>query len=259
MPSSNEQIDASRILLGEVVALIAEHRDDAVLVGGWVPSVLFPDAKPPHVGSVDVDLAMRLRRAGYARLVVILRDRGFHQGENGYQFFKELTLNGRKVTARLDLLTSERHHDDFFSGARPDEAPEAIRGAEVAFADNCLTPIGDAGDLRVAGVVAFLVMKSLALHGRNNEKDAYDIHFCLEQYPDGLESLAELFRPWRDDPLMGEALQKMAAKFRSEDDDGPRIVADVEQLMGESRAIRKLQAYTRVNDFMRLAAQISPP
>ncbi len=125
----------------------------------------------------------------------------------------------------------------------------------MAFADNAVLEVGGAGLLRVAGIVAFLVMKSLAMYERSNEKDAYDIHFCLEQYPDGLEALAALFRPWRADALAGEALQKIAARFRSEEDDGPRIVADMEGLMGEPRDIRKQQAATRVQEFIRLVAE----
>ena len=257
MASGNEQVTAARALLGEVCALLAEHRDDAVLVGGWVPEVLFPEARPSHVGSIDVDMAMRLQRTGYARLVALLRERGFHQGENGYQFFKEIPLpNGRTVRARLDLLTSQQHHEEFFAGARPDEAPEPIRGADMAFADNALVEVGNAGTLRVTGIVAFLVMKSLAMHGRNNEKDAYDIHFCLEQYPGGLQALAALFHPWRDDALVDEALAKMAAKFRSEEDGGPRVIADIDQLVGEARARRKLEAATRVQEFLRLVRSV---
>ncbi len=259
MPPNNDQVNGARALLREVCELLAEHRDDAVLVGGWVPDVLFPEARPPHVGSIDVDLAMRLNRPGYEQLVVILKERGFHQGENGYQFFRQLAgPDGRKVTVRLDLLTSQQHHAEHFSGVAPREAPEPIRGAEVAFADNRLTDV-EHGQLRVAGIVAFLVMKSLAMHGRDNEKDAYDIHFCLEQFPDGLEALALLFRPWRGDPLVEEALVKMAAKFRDENDDGPRIVADMDRLAGDSRAIRKLQAATRVQEFLQLATNPPPP
>ena len=252
MKPSNDQVAAARILLSEIVTMLAEHRDDAVLVGGWVPGLLFPEAIPPHVGSIDVDFAMRLQQDAYVRLVDVLRERGFHQGKNGYQFFKEMTLHGRKVITRLDLLTSELHHEEFFAEAQPDAAPEPIRGAEVAFADNQITPIGEHGILRVAGIVAFLVMKSLAMHNRNNEKDAYDIHFCLENHPGGSSGLAKLFLPWRGDPLVDEALQKMAARFRSEEDDGPRIVATVEQSNGEGRAIRKLQVYTRVREFLNL-------
>lgn len=253
MPPSSEQVTAARALLNEVCALLIEHRDDAVLVGGWVPEVLFPQARPAHVGSIDVDVALRLQRDGYARLIAILGEHGFHQGEHGYQFFKEMPLpNGRTCLARLDLLTSQRHYDTHFAGTRPDQAPEPIRGADVAFADNALVPVGDHATLRVAGIVAFLVMKSLAMHGRTNEKDAYDIHFCLEAYPNGLEALAALFHPWHDDALVAEALGKMAAKFRDEEDEGPRIVADIEQLLGEPRAIRKQQAAARVQEFIRL-------
>lgn len=252
MPPSNEQVNAARALLREVCELLAEHRDDAVLVGGWVPDVLFPGARPPHVGSIDVDLAMSLNRPGYERLRVILRQRGFHQGQNGYQFFRQIAgLDGRSVTVRLDLLTSQRHHAEHFGDVAPHEAPEPIRGVEVAFADNRVTDVG-AGQLRVAGIVAFLVMKCLAMHGRDNEKDAYDIHFCLEHYPDGLEALATLFHPWRGDALVEEALTKMAAKFRDEEDDGPRIVADMGQFTGEIRVIRKLQAAERVKEFLRM-------
>jgi hypothetical protein len=257
MSPGSEQVTAARALLHEVCALLVEHRDDAVLVGGWVPEVLFPEARPSHVGSIDVDLAMRLHRDGYARLVALLRERGFHQGENGYQFYKDIPLtNGRTGHARLDLLTSQRHHEEYFAGARPDEAPEPIRGAEMAFDDNALIEMGDAGTLRVTGIVAFLVMKSLAMHGRDNGKDAYDIHFCLEQYPDGLEALAALFHPWRDDALVDEALGKMNARFRSDEDDGPRIIADIDQLVGEARARRKLEAATRVQEFLRLVRSV---
>jgi hypothetical protein len=84
---------------------------------------LFPDALPPHVGSVDVDLAMRLDREGYEKVVALLRGEGFHQGENSYQFFKPITIDGRTVTARLDLsvpnslLTSLRFAGSMRKGA----------------------------------------------------------------------------------------------------------------------------------------------
>jgi predicted nucleotidyltransferase len=112
--------------------------------------------------------------------------------------------------------------------------------------------MGGEVQIRVAGIVAFLVMKSLALAERAKPKDAYDIHFCLENYPDRLAALANECRRFEDDPLLQEALQKLAAKFRSEEDDGPRMVADVEEVIGDARAIRKLAIYTRVSDFLAL-------
>jgi len=51
MKPSSEQVEAARALLRETCELLAGHLDDAVLVGGWVPDVLFPEAQPRHAGS----------------------------------------------------------------------------------------------------------------------------------------------------------------------------------------------------------------
>lgn len=213
MPEPSDQVRAARILLSEVCSLFAAYSSDTVLVGGWVPDVLFPTAVPPHVGSIDVDLAMRLRRTGHTAVVDLLRQNGFHQGKYGYQFFKDIILDGRKVTAQLDLLTSVRHHDEHFAGSTV--GPQPIHGADIALRDNAVTLLetNDEVQIRVAGIVAFLVMKSLALFERAKPKDAYDIHFCLEHYPDGLRALGEEFRRFTGDALVEEAKQKLTANF----------------------------------------------
>lgn len=256
MPKPNDQVQAARALLSEVCSLFAAYGDDTVLVGGWVPDVLFPTARPPHVGSIDVDLAMQLQKTAHIEVVAMLRRNGFHQGENAYQFFKDITLDGRNVLARLDLLTSTRHHNENFAGSA--SGPQAVHGTDIAFRDNVVTSLDDADEIqiRVASIVAFLVMKSLALAERAKPKDAYDIHFCLEHYPDGLEALALEFRRFAGDPLVEEAKQKLAAKFRSDEDDGPRMVADVEEILGDARAIRKLTVYTRVTEFLSLGREV---
>jgi hypothetical protein len=42
-------------------------------------------------------------------------------------------------------------------------------------------------------------MKGLcALKGRYKQKDAYDIYYCIRNYPDGPETLAEECRPLLD-------------------------------------------------------------
>ena len=65
--------------------------------------------------------------------------------------------------------------------------------------------------MRVAGIVAFIVMKSIALASRFKPKDAYDIHFCLENYPDGLPGLVREFTPFLGEPIVREGLAKLAA------------------------------------------------
>jgi len=163
----DERVEASRILLHEVCALMATHGDDVVLIGGWVPDVLFPKAKPPHVGSIDVDMLLRLRREQHSAVVALLLRTGFRQGRHGYQFFKDIPVaGGRSIRAQLDLLTSARHHEEFFESSEPSLQP--VHGAEIAFRDNSVLPVGTSGgvEIRVAGIVAFLTMKGLALHDR---------------------------------------------------------------------------------------------
>jgi hypothetical protein len=93
-------------------------------------------------------------------------------------------------------------------------------------------------------------MKSIALVERAKPKDAYDIHFCLENYPDGMVLLAEQFAPLLEQVEVREALRELARRFRDEEAAGPRMVADVEEVMGEARAIRKLTVATRVREFL---------
>jgi hypothetical protein len=239
----DERVEANRILLREVCTLLGAQGDDAVLIGGWVPDVRFPAARPPHIGSIDVDMLLRFRRKQHADVVALLFKNGFRQGEQRYHFFKEVRIaSGRTLVARLDLLTSERHHREFFDDAEPSLQP--VHGTDIAFCDNAVLPIGGVGDVsvRVAGIAAFLTMKGIALHDRapRRPKDAYDIHYCLEQYPEGNPGIVAEFERFRDDELVRESMGKMASLFRDEEDEGPRMVADVEGIIGDDRAIRKL-------------------
>jgi len=148
-------------------------------------------------------------------------------------------------------------HRQEFDGVKPREAPQPIPGAEMAFRENQITEF-ETGQLRVASILAFVVMKSLAMHARHNEKDAYDIHFCLENCPGGVEALASLFRPWRGDLLVEDALTKLHAKFRDEYDEGPRIVVEAEHVFDpDRRDIRKAQAAARVQEFLHLAQSVT--
>jgi hypothetical protein len=253
----DERVEANRILLRDVCALLASQGDNAVLIGGWVPDVRFPAARPPHIGSIDVDMLLRLRREQHAAVLALLLKNGFRQGEHRYQFFKDVRIaSGRTLVARLDLLTSKQHHREFFDDSEPSLQP--VHGTDIAFRDNAVLPIGGIGDVsvRVAGIAAFLTMKGIALHDRfpRRPKDAYDIHYCLEQYPDEIPGIAAEFERFRGDDLVREAMGKMASLFRDEEDEGPRMVADVEGTIGDSRAIRKLTVYTRVSEFLAAVA-----
>lgn len=242
------QVRAARRLLEEVCAVLAPFHDDAVLIGGWVPELRFPDAFPGHVGSIDVDFALRVSRERHARIVALLTAHGFRAGVEPYQFVKNIAVGDASFPVKLDLLTSPRHHAEAFADTK--NAPLPASGTEFAFQDNSLESIG-AVEIRVASVVPLIVMKCHALLERTKPKDAYDLNFCLQHYPGGISALAAEFTALIDDAAVRDVLVRMGGKFRDEEDSGPRDVVEVEGQMGESRAMRKFEVFTTVDDFLR--------
>ena len=112
---------------------------------------------------------------------------------------------------------------------------------------------GTRARVRVSSVVAFLVMKGMALHDRLKEKDAWDIYFTLINHPGGLNALAQEIRQHLDHGLVQEGLKKIADKFASPDHMGPKFVADFEDIQDpDERAIRMRDAYERVSHLLEL-------
>ena len=80
----------------------------------------------------------------------------------------------------------------------------------------------------------------------------WDIYYCVLNYPGGLDALAEEFEPYLHHGLVREGLQKIAAKFSSEKDFGPRSVADFEGVDAPDEKERtRRDAYERVNALLK--------
>ncbi|MDY6990635.1 MAG: nucleotidyl transferase AbiEii/AbiGii toxin family protein [Thermodesulfobacteriota bacterium] len=176
-------------------------------------------------------------------------------------FHKEVFVGGTPVTVEVDLLAGEYegagkgHRHQRIQGGLARKA----RGCDLAFQDPVVVLVegqlpGGARDsvkVQVASMVAFLVMKAMALDDRMKEKDAWDIYYCLRNYPGGLDSLAKAFRPHVEHGLVKEGLRKMAKHFASEKAVGPKFVSDFEELpAGEDREVRERDAYERVTYFL---------
>jgi len=58
------QVEAARRVLVDIGQVLASFDDAVVVVGGWVPDLLLPDAVPSHIGSIDVDLALDAAKLG---------------------------------------------------------------------------------------------------------------------------------------------------------------------------------------------------
>lgn len=250
---SGPDIEAARWVLVDVCRILKDHRHDVVLVGGWVPDLLIPEAIPSHEGSMDVDLAIRASTDAFTRVIDVLIKSGYRIGSHPYQLVRELTDQaGRLRSVRLDLLTSGVNLDARLQTAMRGVCPETLPAVDMAFRNQADLAVTPDTTFPVAGLIAFFTMKTAAMADpqRNKPKDAYDIHFCLEKWPFDAPPAASLFAPWTSEAIVIEALHRLRENFATEDSRGPRMVADFEGKMGEMRAQRKLEVSTRVTDFL---------
>lgn len=253
-------VSAARSVLLELLHLLGDYRDHIVLVGGWVPAFI-RSAAGSHCGSMDVDLALNhrtLTEAGYKTITDLLLSRGYVQGPQPFIFFRNVPVGSETIKVQVDFLAGEyegtgrSHRTQKMEGIQARKA----RGCDLAFDDyreETLTgtlPEGgfDSSTVRVAGIVAFITMKAMALADRLKEKDAWDIYFCLRYYPGGLDAVVAAFEPFRRHGLVLEALSKLGEKFASPDHIGPTHVAEFDRVdEPDDRAIVKRDAYERVN------------
>ncbi len=261
-------VQAARSVLLELAHLLGQYQQDVVLVGGWAPELLFPAAELAHVGSLDVDLALNhrsLENTGYRSIHKLLVEQGYYLESGGqpFQYFRSVPgSDGRQIVVQVDFLAGEyggrgrKHRSQQVSGMQPRKA----RGCDLAFTEPVAIaiegrlPAGpfDSAIIHVVDVTAFIVMKAMALGGRLNEKDPWDIYFCLRSYPGGTAALAERFKPRLANGLVREGLQIIADKFASIDYYGPATVAAFEGINdAEERAIRQRDAFERVQDLLR--------
>ena len=79
------------------------------------------------------------------------------------------------------------------------------------------------------------------------EKDAYDIYYCLTNFPDGIDEFADAFRTLPDDPLIHEGLAILSEKFSASNSVGPVFVTNfLDEIDPDTRALIQRDAYERV-------------
>lgn len=256
-----EAVSAAKSVLVELGHILGEYREEMVLIGGWVPELLLQKATEPHVGSMDIDLALNhltLGEAGYASIGKLLLDKGYIQGVQPFIFLREVFIEERKFTVQVDLLAGE--YEGTGKGHRTqsiqDVRARKVRGCDLAFdmfkrvkVEHKL-PNGalDVIEIKVADIVPFIVMKAMALHDRIKEKDAWDVYYCLRNYPGGLDQVVSEFHNFKGNVLVKEALEKLDEKFKSPDRVGPKLVADFGEIVDpEAKKYVMRDAYERVH------------
>ena len=259
-----EAVEAARSVMIELVHLLGEYRRSLVLIGGWVPELLLPGRDGPHVGSIDVDLALdhrTIHAEGYKTIRELLLSRGYLQGKQPFIFLRKIQTGGREITVQVDLLAGEyqgtgkshRHQKVQNIQARK------VRGCDLVFLDPIEVTVEgklpgggkDSVKIQVASLVTFLVMKGMALDDRLKEKDAWDIYYCVRNYPGGLDALADELKPRLGHALVREGLQKIRKHFASASHVGPTAVADFEEVTdSEERDMIQRDACERVSHIL---------
>ncbi|HOE19310.1 MAG TPA: hypothetical protein PK344_18060 [Syntrophorhabdaceae bacterium] len=256
------EVEAARSVLVELIHLLGELRDAAVIVGGSVPPLLYPDIANNYVGTLDVDLALNhlaIDDETYQTIRTALLKRGYKEGKQPFIFFREVpTGDGHPVVVEVNFLSGEYggtgrlHRTQKIQDVRARKA----RGCDLAFESYIVVEVEaelpeggkDRVTCKVAAAVPFIVMKGMALADRMKEKDAWDIYFCITHHPGGIDRLVEEFRIYADHGLVREGLAKISEKFASPEHIGSKQVADFEAMTdSEERALLQRDVFERVN------------
>lgn len=259
-------VQASRMVLLEVVSLLAEHGTEAVVVGGTAPEFLTPNAADRYIGTSDVDLAIppeRLDIPSFMKMLAMLESHGYKWLPDRFAFAREVVVGGRAVRVKVDILTSDPKEPKLDPqtgrplmvwGFKAPGCELALESADTVVLDGLL-PDGQksSAKIHVAGIVAFLVMKASALctRERSKYKDAWDIDYCLANYPGGIVEIVRQIKRRIGDSLVVEAMGRLRTKFASPADEGPRFVADFEEISDrDDHDLRCRRAYERVRELL---------
>ena len=238
-----DQQDAARAVLIEVINILGAFKDDLVIVGGWVPDLMYPGRN--HVGSLDLDLAVGPRAIGadaYSTILGRLKENNYSHEIGPTRFYR--TVPGAAEAVKVDLISGEYVNDEKAAAIQVDELRlNTLHGIDIAFeVYEEITIEGSMPDgthnivrARIVRPEAFVLLKAFALAERAKEKDAYDIAFVLHNYDPSLAALAASLTPLALDGLGAEAYQILTEKFAKLDSVGPLWAARVAEENGQDR------------------------
>jgi hypothetical protein len=255
-----DPVSASRAVLIEVGNVLGAFRDDLVVVGGWVPALLYPDRG--HMGSLDVDLTVRpTARTGnaYQSILKRLTEAGYRRQTGPTRFVKDVA--GLSDPVKVDLISGEYAGGAKAPAVQVDELQlSCLRGIDLAFAASEEREIADTMPdgtkngvrVRVVRPEAFVLIKAFALDERAKDKDAYDIAFILEYYQPGLSDLADRVRGLMDNGLARQGYEILRGKFADIDTVGPVWAAQVFHEQGRDFEQARRAAFENAQELFRL-------
>lgn len=244
-----EQIERVRATCLYLATKLGDLLEDMVIVGGLVPSLIISqqgreaqELTSRHVGTFDLDCGLHialLDTERYEALVERLKLAGFaedpNEKGNPARFRWRIDADGTNV--QVDFLIPPSQRDDKGGKLRqitPEFAAVITPGLELAFQDwlpvtiDGVTIKGERATrtLRVCGPGAFVVLKALAVRGRGDNKDAYDLFYVLRNYGAGMPDVLARAAPLLSHDRAREALDILRSDFMEIDRIGPMRVAE---------------------------------
>lgn len=245
-PEAVARVKATCLTLAQVLG--EELMRETVIVGGLVPTLLYPDAIPsaetgPHVGTLDVDLVLDL---------VILEDNRYEDMAKRLlraSFAPDTNLKGNLTRQRwrsqngisIDFLMPPVPPDERaakLQGLTGDLAVQTMRGLDLALTHALTITLGGT-DLEARNVSRaipvcaphiFIALKALAMGNRDKHKDAYDIYYVLKHDYLGPEALGNMLAAFADRPPVADGISFLDRDFQTVDGRGP---IDVCRFLGE--------------------------
>jgi hypothetical protein len=244
---------AVKSVLIEIGQILGSFEGKFAVIGGAVPWLLLNNDDMPHVGSIDVDLSLDPEALGdgeYATLVAALMDHGYEQRPTllrRFQLVRSVPAadGGSAIDVIVDFLMPR--DAEFVKNKPPliaDFAVQRADGADLALRFYQLVaidgPMPGGGtnrvEIAVCSIPALLAMKGHALHGRFKQKDAYDIYYCIRNYPGGVGALAASCRELLGEASAAKGYGYIVEKFETLESFGPTCVrqfVEDTRIMGE--------------------------
>lgn len=243
---------AVKTVLVEIGQILGSFKGKFAVIGGAVPWLLLDNEDMPHVGTLDLDLGLDAEVLGdgeYAVLVEALMGHGYQQRDElrRFQLVRQVPASdgGPPIDVVVDFLMP-RDADvvknvppllENFAVQKADGADLATRFYEMVAVSGSM-PAGGTNrvEIAVCSIPALLAMKGYAIEHRHKQKDAYDIYYCVRNYPGGIEALAEACRSVLEQKSGKTGYRFIAGKFETPESYGPtcvRLFVEETEVLGD--------------------------
>ncbi|WP_426424200.1 hypothetical protein [Bradyrhizobium genosp. A] len=232
---------AVKSVLIEMGQILGSFKGKFAIIGGAVPWLLLENEDMAHVGTLDIDIALDAAAlkddAEYKALIESLMENGYDQRTElkKFQLVRQVDPNdgGPPIDVIVDFLMP-RHVEltknkpaliENFAVQRADGADLALQFYQMVAIDGSM-PAGGKNrvEIAIASIPALLAMKGYAIQNRHKQKDAYDIYYCIRNYPGGPQALAADCKPLLELAEGKQGYAHIAGKFDKEDAYGPTSV-----------------------------------